>query len=331
VSGCSEEKPKPLAGDSATSENDDDDDGLSADDDDTDDDDSDDFVDDEFVEDDEGPELTLEDIIKQCGVSPEDLENPDAVIMDKQLRSWPKVFTGTEAAPIVGNVNYRVTVTTLIQVKATMSQVRMVTDFDVTAEPSLAEGEAMAKVAPNRGASVSTVLTTEERLELTGDNKEWGGIVCTVQPVSELITDKGGFQKKVRFTPALPMSISPKADAPRYEAEIGEGRVFTNIEAEVVSSNDPANPVGKKVTGTVTIKKVNPNLTLSVGGETEKTLKSDIAYKVEFDFGSVEQTVGLGLMPSQTNFISHQTRDFKVIVAETGFKEAGTDVLSDEL
>lgn len=274
--------------------------------------------------------LTLEQIIKQCGVDESTISNPDAVVMQKSLKSWPKVFVGTEAAPIVGNVNYRVRITTKVDVTATMSEMRQITDFIIDATPSQALGPAEEKVRPNRGTMRAKILTTEERTKLMGDVDSWSGIICTVQPAKEMTTDKGSGRKTVKFNPPLPVSVSPKADKERYLAELDAGRSFDNIEAEVFDSSDPSMPTGKKLKGKVTITKVPPTLTLKIGDKTQN-INADLAFRLDFSFGSVQETVALGLQPSQTFFINHAKRDFKVIVADTGFKEGGTVVLSDEL
>jgi hypothetical protein len=273
----------------------------------------------------------LETILKQCGVSAKDLEDPDAVILDKEIRSYPKVFMGAQAVPLLGNVNFRVSVATLVKLKATLREIEQETDFEIKGEPSQAEKPAWEKAAPNRGASKMTVMDTEERATLMGKSEDWSGVFCTVMPVKELSTTKGGTGKVVQFKPALPGSLSPKADASRYLKELSDLRVFNDIKAEIIGSQDPDYPEGKTLTGKVTIRKVDPTLTVNKAGASQDTIKADIAFKVEYDFGSVKDTVGLGLMPSQTMYISHKEKDIRVIVANTGFEDGGIVVLSEEL
>lgn len=276
-------------------------------------------------------ELSLEEVLKQCGVDQDDLDDEDKVIFEKTIRSWPKSFTGQQAAPIVGNVNYIVNVTTVIKIKSTVSQSEQEVDFEIQATPSKAEGPAREKTAPNAGTTVQTILSADERAELMGQSGDWDGVVCTIQPVRELSTNKGGKGKVVKFDPPLPGSISPKADPARYAAEIGDGRTFSNIHAKVTGSSDPDMPKGKKLTGSVTITPVPSQLRLDIGGKDSRTISADLAYKIEYDFGSVAETVALGLMPSQTMYITHSKRDIKAIVADTGFKEGGMVVLIDGL
>lgn len=273
----------------------------------------------------------LETILKQCGVSAEDLEDPEAVILEKEIRSFPKVFTGASAVPLLGNINYRVSVTTLVKLKASLRVIEQETDFEIKGEPSQAEKPAWEKAAPNRGASKMTVMDTEERANLMSKSSDWAGVFCTVMPVKELSTTKGGTGKVVKFSPALPGSLSPKADPARYLKELSEARSFSDIKAEIIGSQDPDYPEGKKLTGKVIIRKVDPTLTINIGGVSQQKVTTDAAYRIEYDFGSVKDTVGIGLMPSQTMYISHKEKDVRVIVANTGFEEGGTVVLAEDL
>jgi len=275
------------------------------------------------------PPLDLETILGQCGVTAKELEDPEAVLVNKTIRGWPKVFIGAEAVPLLGNINYRVSVTTVVTLKATMKEIEQHTDFEIKGEPKQAEKTAWEKAGPNSGSSLMAVFDTTERQALmaTGD---WQGIFCTILPVKELASTRGSVSKVVKFDPALPGSISPKADPERYLAELADSRVFSEIKAEIIRSDDPEYPEGKKITGNVTIKKISPTLTLKVGGKTAQTIKADLAFKVINSFGSIKDTVGIGLMPSQSMYISHKERDIKVIVANTGFEEGGTVVLAED-
>ena len=280
-------------------------------------------------EQDEPEVLDLETILGQCGVTAKELEDPDAILVDKTIRGWPKVFMGAQAVPLLGNVNYRVSVTTLVTLKASMREIEQNTDFEIKGEPKQAEKPAWDKASPNRGSSSMIVMDTTERQELMAKG-DWQGVFCTVLPVKELSTTRGGLGKVVKFKPALPGSLSPKADPERYAAELGESRTFSNIKAEIIGSSDANFPEGEKFEGKVTFKKIDPTLTLNIGGKKSQTIKADMAYKISYDFGSKEKTVGLGLMPSQTMYINHKEKDIKVIVANTGFEEGGTVVLSED-
>lgn len=275
------------------------------------------------------PVQDLETILGQCGVTEKDLEDPDKVILETTIRSWPKVFTGAQSVVLLGNIEYRVSVTTLVSIKATLKQIEQSTDFEIKGTPSQAEKPAWEKAAPNKGSSTMTVLGTDDRANLMSKS-DWHGIYCTILPVTELSTTKGGTGKVVTFNPPLPGSLSPKADPERYLAELGESRTFSNIKAEIIGSQDSNYPEGKTFTGTVTIKKVDPTLIINISGKSQQTISTDLAFKVTYDFGSVADTVGIGLMPSQTMYMSHKTKDVRVIVANTGFEDGGIVVLSED-
>lgn len=273
----------------------------------------------------------LASILKQCGVSESDLEKPDEVILEKTIRGYPKVFTGTEGVPLLGNINYRVAVTTVVSIKATLREINQDTDFEIKGEPSQAEGKAWEKAAPNQGSTTMRLLDNEERATLMSKSQDWAGVFCTLMPAHEVSTSKGGVGRIVKFKPALPGSLSPRADAKRYLKELGEQRFFDNIKAEIIASDDPDFPEGTTLTGSAVVTKVNPTLKIMAGDTQKATIDADVAYKISYDFGSRKNTVGVGLMPSQTMYIDYEDKEIRVIVADTGFEEGGTVVLSDEL
>jgi hypothetical protein len=285
----------------------------------------------------EGDSQSLEEILKDCGVDQETLDNPDAVLLDKTLTGWPKVFVGQASVPLVSTpINYRVNVKTKLKIHATMKEMTQTIDFDVTTEPSggmigdTIKTKAGEKTEPNRGSTTAKVLETDKRPDLMSSSPDWNGVLCTVQPVTEVKTVKAGMGKLIRYDPPLPMSVSPKANGARYEAEIGQGKTWNNITAEILSSGDPALPVGTKLTGSVSITPTDPNLTLQInqnGGT--KTFSASRAFTLRFDFGGVEKTLGLGLNPMQTMYIDEKTHDVKVVVVDTGVQETGVVVLSE--
>lgn len=279
-----------------------------------------------------GDAPTLEQVLKECGVDEATLNDPDAVLIDKTLHGWPKVFVGQTTVPLLGAINYRVQVKVRQSIHATMKEMKQSTDFDITAEPSQAQSAASQRTAPNRGSMTAQVLPRDKRSDLMSANADWNGVICTVQPVTEISLIKGGKGKLIKFNPPLPMSVSPKADPSRYKAEIGEGKTWSNIEAEIEVSADPAFPVGSKYQGTVSIAPTDPKLTININenGGTQ-VVQSDMAFTLRFDFGSVDTTLALGLNPVQTMFIDNKARDINIVVVDTGVPETGVVVLSEKL
>lgn len=283
-----------------------------------------------------GESQSLDEILKDCGVDAETLKDPDAVLLDKTLTAWPKVFVGQASVPLVGTVTYNVQVYTKLKIHATLSEMVQTTDFDLKVTPDdqlvgkTVRTEAGKKTEPNKGTTRAQVLGTKERQELMSKSPDWNGVLCTVQPVTELKVVKGGLGKLISFDPPLPLSVSPKANQKRYDAEIGQGKTWNNVTATIKVSADPAYPADTKLTGSVQIAPADPHLTLQInqnGGT--KTFSASRAFTLRFDFGGVDKTLALGLNPMQTLYIDDATHDVKIVVVDTGVQETGVVVLSD--
>jgi hypothetical protein len=277
---------------------------------------------------------SIADIIQQCGVTQDELNNPSAVVFNTTMHSFPKVYTGTQNEPLIGAVNFRVTVTVVLTISATATSETENTDFQVVAEPQAAEAQAQQQVAPNRGTNVSQGLDTQGRVQLSSTNKDWSGILCTVEPVTQMVVNRGQYTKTITFDPPLPNGVSPKATIARYQTEIPQARTFSNIKATVSNSTDPNAPNGTTIVGSVNLTPLTPQIQIQVGdGGGSQTINTDAAYRLDFLFGdssgSADQQVGL--MPSQSYFIDAQNHNIKVVVADTGDPNTGQVVLSPDL
>lgn len=289
------------------------------------DDDDDSSDDDDDDEADADPEAEVAKLLKDCGVTKEQLADPTTPLFKKTVKSYPKVFNGNFNAIIVSGT-YEISIKVIIDITATLGEARQKTDFEVTGTPTQAENKAKEQVGPNRGIMLSKIMTVDERSKLTADNKDWEGIFCTITPAKSAIIDKGGYNKKLIFEPALPSAVSPKAVASRYKAEIGTGRTFTTT-VKVESSSDPKVPAGKTITGTVKITPIDPSLTLDNGTQ-QTTVTTDLAFVIENDFGGPKATAELGMLPKTIMYFKGQ--DLKIIVADTGDPQMGQLVMSDE-
>ena len=79
---------------------------------------------------------------------------------------------------------------------------------------------------------------------------------------------------------------------------------FEKIVARIKASNDPRLPVGREITGTVTILPVKPEKAIiDPDAKTQTTLTTDIGIRVSADFGSQQVTQALGLFPFVEYFI----------------------------
>lgn len=270
-------------------------------------------------------------LLQSCGVTEQELNDPTTVLFEKDFTAWPKVYHGNFNAIVVSGT-YVVSVTTKLHVKATLAETRQTTDFDVTGTPDKAVTQAKETAAPNKGTTISRSISTEERTKLGSSNRDWNGILCAISGTKSMVVDKGGSNRVYSFDPPLPSAVSPRASAARLQTEIGAGRTFSNIVLTVDSSTDAKTAVGRKITGSVTITPMTPRLTLQVGATGQQTtIQTDVAYKIETDFGGPQATAALGFMPMTAMYISTATKSLRVIVGDTGDPDLGLVVLSDGL
>ncbi len=270
-------------------------------------------------------------LLASCGVTEKELSDPTSVLFEKDFTSWPKVFHGNFNAIVVAG-EYVVSVKTKIHIKATLGETRQSTDFLVTGQPDKAVAQAQATAAPNKGTTITKSVSSEERTKLGSTNKEWEGILCTIGGTKEVVIDKGGTNRVYSFNPPLPSAVSPRASADRFKTEIGAGRTFTKIELTVESSTDPKTPKGTKIMGTVKITPLTPKLTLQIGAAGKETVvQTEVAFKIETDFGGPKATAALGILPMTAMYISTTKKDLRIIVGDTGDPDLGMIVLSDEL
>ena len=143
---------------------------------------------------------------------------------------------------------------------------------------------------------------------------QWKDIICTLPGADYLKTTLGGYETEVKFEPGYPAALSPAADPERYEEEIGDFRVFTEIKATVIKTNNPSLVEGKTYIGSVIVEKIDPKLKLPNGSE----VVSELAYRMTNRFGTEEETRGLGLLIWTENFINHETREFAAMKANMG-------------
>ena len=176
---------------------------------------------------------------------------------------------------------------------------------------SLAAGDA----APFQRTITYDVLPVEKRPEQIGNVGPWKMAVCTLAPVTGLrhqYKTRGAgnsaspsFQVQVEFIPAIPALVIPAAArGGAFSSELGKGLQFEKILARVKASNDPRLPVGREITGTVTILPIKPvKSIIDPDARTQTSLTTDIGIRVSADFGSPQVTQALGLFPFVEYFI----------------------------
>ncbi len=181
---------------------------------------------------------------------------------------------------------------------------------------SLAKQTAEKQAADNSGLATLTNVPFDQYSGLS-KHSAWEGVVCTFVPITKIVNERGGHETTVTFATPLPSSLSPKASASRYAAEIGKSRVFDDIKATIEKSDHPALKGKKSVTGSVSVKKVNAETEVDDGAGGKTEIKADIAYLITYDFGSPEITYALGLAPKVTYFVSHEKKDLVANIVDT--------------
>jgi len=199
---------------------------------------------------------------------------------------------------------YRVELDSTAAIKRDASNLNLKTDFTITdVKPALARSQAEKTVEKFRGNRTGLLLS--ENWSAFYERIGAGGISCTVLPIAQVAADSGGKTSEVKFTPALPFFISPAEDAATYQAEIGSGRSFKKIIAEIVASGITEYEVGSTFEGSV---EITPADAAAEG--------ADYAVHVVTDFGGAEKTAAIGLLPDATYYFAGG--NLSVIVVNTG-------------
>jgi hypothetical protein len=279
--------------------------------------------DDTEVLDDTDPNASVEQLLAECGGGDATTAGPDDVIYEKEIDSLPL----TKQVLIV-----TVTVETNLKIKVTGSKSEQDTLAKVTKVTGLfadfAKAEAEKQAAASSGKLTYTNVPFKEYVDLT-DKPSWDGVLCTFVPATKTENKRGGKTTIATFDPPLPASVSPKAAATRFKAEIGEKRTFTGLKAKITSSDHPDLAGKTELEGSVIVEKVTPTIEVpdgsGVAGKTKK-ITSDLAYKVTTDFGGAKATYALGMAPVVTYYISHSKKDLVANIADTTAAGGGSVV-----
>lgn len=260
-------------------------------------------------------DLTLDEIFAQCGGI--DPEQPAKELLNLNLASLPIVKRGTQA--VLGiPVPYSATVLAKLTIQGSMQRSVATSNVAVTVSPALAQSQGDAEAKRRSGPATTEMLTMDERVALTDSAPAWDGISCTVGAAKRVTNATGAGTTIVKFSPALPASVTPLPDVARFEAELGQPRTFTGITATVEQSSDPTVPVGSTHTGTVTVRRIEPLYDAKLDDGSSVAVGGDMAYEVAVSFGTPAITAALGLKPSTKFFIDNTRRTYKAIVVDSG-------------
>ena len=143
--------------------------------------------------------------------------------------------------------------------------------------------------------------------------EEWEGYVCTVSFATRAITTVGGFETEMTFTPPLPTGVSPTPIPERFESELGRGKHFHGIVAEIIRTNNPRLSVGQKIQGSVFIER-RP----STRATPAMDLKGDVTYRTTNFFKDRRTTADLGMLLWAEVYIDHETQEYQNFASDLG-------------
>ena len=282
------------------------------------------------TDDDAGPngDGTIESVINDCGVHRSDFRDPSYQVLRQQIRSFPRIFTGSKSNLLFGTVATRVAITTELTYEYAPGRGSMLTNFEVDATPTSAESDAREKMNPFRGSFDTRALGYSDHEELINSNSDWEGVYCTMQAVTS-VESSIGRDVEVEFDPPVPLLFNPKAEQSRFIAEIGGGRVFKTT-ATLRGSNESGYNSGDELEGEIRVESAKPIFVLE-SGDQSFTISGDFAYRITADFGDDEDTAALGIWPEQTYIFDATKKILRGILIDSGDEDMGRFVVAEDL
>jgi hypothetical protein len=204
--------------------------------------------------------------------------------------------------------------TTTVGIKVTPVSYVQDAKIDVI-KPALTPTIEKLLVKKNTGKTTFTTVPISKYSSLS-DHAAWEKILCTFVPATKVENERGS-KTTAEFDPPVPINLSPRAAATRYEEEIGEKKVFNDLKAKIISSDNRALKGKTEVTGSVTVEKVAANAEIDNGDSGKLQIKSDIAFKVTTNFESPAITEALGLAPEMVYYVSYAKKDLVANILDT--------------
>lgn len=256
-------------------------------------------------------------IADECGVG--NLSDPNAPIYQRTLRSDP-IRIDDAVRLLFFKVKYSVNITAILNIDATLLRSVTSRDFEVSARSAIVENRARAEVDKLKVPSTSYPVPFERTGDFFQAHPEWNGIVCTLSPTERVETTVDGHPAVLRFSPAIPLAVSPKASLARYQAELKDRRTFSNI---TVTIETQAPSIPRQLTGTIVIEPLTPLLSANSATAPSQDIRGDVAYRITSDFGQRELAERLGILGDTTYYIDTAKRDFAGIVSVSSRAEIG--------
>lgn len=257
-------------------------------------------------------EAAVQEEIRECGAEGMLDAPPDEVLYEKRLKSQ-MMQTSVFTIDVTSQVTLGVNVTPARTIQDSKVDILSVDGFLSIFAKGTAEDEARAK----SGRVVIENVLPKDHTDLGTTHKAWEGVTCTFVGATRLVSERGGIKTIVSFDPPLPMSLSPKPIAERFESDIGDGRVFSDMKVTIEQTGEPALAGMKTITGKVTVQRVDPQTTIRDASGRSVPISGDLAYKMTYEFGSSNTTFLLGLQPEVTYYVSHAKRDLVANIVDT--------------
>ncbi len=254
------------------------------------------------------------DFQKECGLSKEQLDSKDSVLLSGSYTSFPIVIQGDSMGVSFvvitqARINLRATGTGTVQEQniELKESATTASGFVKLIADGVAKSKAKKAAKDNSGTTSTSPMPKGEWLKLSdGRNSEFKNLLCAVAPSRTITNNKGGKNTTVTFTPGIIGSVSPLAPIARMRKEIGPSRSFT-VTADVQSDNKDM--ASGPVQGRVTVREINP-----VFKYENTTIKTDIAYEFVNEFPGGAHKVGL--TKRQVFFIDSAKKTIRAIISE---------------
>ncbi len=226
-------------------------------------------------------------------------------------------FTGTAGSSIF-TTEYNVTIASKLTYNGDFQQLVVANAMNILdASPAKARTEAQVEINKLTGDQKIDILSPKKWQEYAKDN-DWDDIFCSILPATKIMEQTEAHFSEIEFTPPVPYLISPLISAARFEAEIGKGKSFSDIEAHVVTTTNPKLSNDQKLQGSVTITPADAKTTYTSSEKSQRTVSADFAYRIEFKFG--DGSTQIGLNKAATYYI--KKGKFAAIIIETGEEKA---------
>ena len=254
------------------------------------------------------------DFVKECGIPQEKIDDPNAVMLEASMTSFPIVVEGSTMG-----VNFRVITQAKVHITAKADQ--SVQEIQVipkdsaatgsgiigTFAPMIVKGQAGTQAKQNSGTMTILSLPKKDWIKLVdGTNPEFKDLLCAATGTKSVTLNKGGSHATITFTPALVLAVSPFAPIERLRKEIGEGKSFT-VTANVQAADGDLK--SGTYQGKTTVKETSPTFTY-LG----TTVTADIAYEIVNTFPNGAHAVGIP--KKQVIYIDSVNKQIKAIVIE---------------